>query len=281
MRRVRLTLLRAGHCTHPEWVVLRGGRRRSVAFPATCALIEHPELGPLLFDTGYAPRFFAAAHPWPYCLYARITPVFVRPDQTAAAQLAARGFDPDAVQTVVLSHLHADHLAGLKDFPKARILCPRPAYEAVGSLRGWRALRAGFLPDLMPTDFESRAELIDLDACTVPAPEPFGYGLDLLGDGSLVGVPLPGHARGQLGVFLETETGRRVLLAADAAWLLRAVREDRPPHPLAHLALDDARAARRTLHRLHRLHAAHPEIAIVPSHCAEACAPWCDREAPA
>lgn len=46
-----------GYCTHPECMVERGGSLRKAAFPAMTAHITH-QGGNLLFDTGYAPRFF-------------------------------------------------------------------------------------------------------------------------------------------------------------------------------------------------------------------------------
>ena len=63
---------------------------------------------------------------------------------------------------------------------------------------------------------------------------------------------------------------RQILLAADGAWLSRAIRENRSPHPLTRVFVDDWRAVRQTLARLHTFAQAQPDITIIPTHCPEA-----------
>lgn len=65
---IRLTLFSTGYCTHPEFILLRGSQRKSVPIPALVGLIQHPRLGPILFDD---------------------------------------------VRYIIISHFHADHIAGL------------------------------------------------------------------------------------------------------------------------------------------------------------------------
>ena len=43
--------------------------------------------------------------------------------------LAGAGIDPASIDTVVISHFHGDHVAGLPDFPSARILVPRIEWD--------------------------------------------------------------------------------------------------------------------------------------------------------
>ena len=69
MTRVRLHLLTVGRCRHPEWVTIRGGGLRPIEFPALAALIVHPTIGPILYDTGYADRFETATQPFPERFY--------------------------------------------------------------------------------------------------------------------------------------------------------------------------------------------------------------------
>ena len=119
---IRLTVLAAGHCTHPEFILMRGGQRHSVPIPALIALLEHPKLGPILFDTGYTPRFFSHTQRFPYSLYAKITPVYVDDAETACHQLQARDIAPTDIRYLIISHFHADHVGGLADFPKAQFI---------------------------------------------------------------------------------------------------------------------------------------------------------------
>src|SRR5688500_5555585 len=46
---IKFTLMAAGYCTHPEFITIRGGRWRSVPFPALFALLEHSQAGPTFF----------------------------------------------------------------------------------------------------------------------------------------------------------------------------------------------------------------------------------------
>ena len=261
---LRLTLLAAGFCTAPEAAAGAGGRWRTRRFPGGFALIEGHDAGPILFDTGYAPRFFEATRPFPYRLYRWMTPATIRPEETAAAQLSARGIAPERVRHVVLSHLHADHVAGLRDVPNALFHALPEAIAAARGLSGLRAVRAAFLPSLLPDDFFERVRPIERRVTLDLGP--FRDGVDLFGDGRLLGVPLPGHAPGQLGLFLEPGTGPPTLLAADAAWTTAAIRDNAPPPPLGMRIQHDAAATRETLWRLHRLAALRPDVRIVLSH---------------
>ena len=61
----KLKLYECGYCTHPEKVVLPNGSLKRLKFPATVALLQHPTRGYILFDTGYAARFFQATKKFP------------------------------------------------------------------------------------------------------------------------------------------------------------------------------------------------------------------------
>jgi glyoxylase-like metal-dependent hydrolase (beta-lactamase superfamily II) len=275
---VALHLLRVGRCRHPEWVTLRGGRFRIIDFPALVALIVHPTAGPILYDTGYADHFAAATAPLPERLYRWLTPVHLPPEERLAAQLGRLGVRLEDVERVLISHLHADHVAGLRDLPRAGFLALQKdvailagkAGDSVRRLgRAWQALRCGILPALLPPDFQARLGLVDdrpvvdLDAAWAP----FERGYDLLGDRSLIGIPLPGHSPAQLGVLLRTEDDRDVLLAADACWSARAWREQRLPSILARPLFADWGAYRKTLAGVRRIATRHPDLEIIPSHC--------------
>jgi glyoxylase-like metal-dependent hydrolase (beta-lactamase superfamily II) len=91
---------------------------------------------------------------------------------------------------------------------------------------------------------------------------------DLFGDESLVLAPLPGHARGQMGMLAHTTQGD-ALFAADACWLARSIRERQTPHPITNLLVDDPRAVRATIDQLATFAQARPDVTIIPSHCPE------------
>lgn len=270
---VDLGFLSCGYCTHKESMVITGGGSHQVQFPALVGVIAHPKAGVILFDTGYARYFFEETRTFPASLYAKTTPVTYHEHEGAAFQLAARGIRPDDVKLVLLSHFHADHVGGAKDFPNARFVVYREAYNHLKPLNSFMAVKEAFLPGLLPADFESRAAYAE-DYPEVPLPPrfaPFTTGFDLLGDGSVLGVALPGHAVGHYGILLDTEPNPSFLVA-DACWLSKAFRENLLPHPLANLIFSDPRAYRETVGKLHALHRADPGVRILPSHCQEVAA---------
>jgi glyoxylase-like metal-dependent hydrolase (beta-lactamase superfamily II) len=269
---LRLELLTAGSCTHPAWVVTGRWTRQILTFPSLVGVVHHPTRGIVLFDAGYAPRFFAETQRFPASLYRRLTPVTCSEGDTVAAQLRRAGRDPDDVTLVILSHFHADHVGGLLDFPRARLLYRRSALEREFRQRSaWRNVTRALLPGLVPGDLQRRSTFVeDLPVVRLPsAYAPFEEGFDLLGDGSLLGVDLAGHAPGQLGVLVPRTQGPEVFLIADACWLRRAVTDLEYPHPIVRLITDDMRRYRRRIRDLHQLAAARPDLLLVPSHCAE------------
>ena len=157
MTEVTLTGLPTGWCRAVERLVTRRGRLRPVRLFSVAALVEHPALGGVLVDTGYAPRVLAASRRWPYRLYRWATPMTAPPALAAVAQTAYR---TERVAAVVLTHLHADHVGGVLDFSGARLLAPRRAWPD-RRLRGLAAVRRAVLPDLLPPSLDARVELFD------------------------------------------------------------------------------------------------------------------------
>jgi glyoxylase-like metal-dependent hydrolase (beta-lactamase superfamily II) len=265
---VRFWLIDTGYCSASEHHVMRGGERKTFKAHALAVLLEHPTAGRFLFDTGYAPRVRLAFKHFPFQLYGAMTPVTTRMEWSVLAQLDRIGIKPSTISSVIVSHFHADHIGGLRDFKEARIITSQEAFDDVRKARGFAALRRAFVPALMPSS-SHQFELIE--NFESEALEPFGATHDLLGDGSLRLIPLPGHARGQVGLFAQTVVGP-VLFAADGAWTSEAIRENRPPAPLALHLIGDPRETVKTLRNLHEFAQAHPDVWIIPTHCPEVAA---------
>jgi glyoxylase-like metal-dependent hydrolase (beta-lactamase superfamily II) len=264
---VECHVLDTGYCLAWEHHLMRGGRYRLVACHSLVALLGHPSHGWLLWDTGYAPRILEATRQLPFWLYARAAPLRLRPDLAAAVQLRHKGLQPADVSGVIISHFHADHVAGLRDFPGAQWIALRSAYNDVAWRRGLNALRRGFIPTLLPDEFGERATLLPpFTGALLPG---LGRCHDLFGDGALKLVELPGHARGQIGLLARTTRGR-VFFAADGCWLTQSIRERRPPSRVTHIFVDDPQAVRTTIAGLHSFSQAWPDVRIIPSHCPEA-----------
>ena len=270
--RSRIHLLQAGSCRHPEGMAMRGASLCAAEFPALTALILHPTEGPLLFDTGYDPAFFQATRRWPEKLYRLATPVSLDDGEAVSRQIARHGLQPSDIRGVILSHFHGDHVAGLPAFPRARIYCAKAGLEQMRTVGRLAGVRRGLLPDLVPGDAEARARFFeDMPRRPLPAElHPFETAADILGDGSLLAVELPGHCVGHWGLVARGEDDRLRFLIGDAAWSLKAVRENRPPPALTTALLGRTQPYRRTLADLHALAGRAPEVDLIPSHCPEA-----------
>jgi glyoxylase-like metal-dependent hydrolase (beta-lactamase superfamily II) len=259
-------ILDTGHCLAHEHILIRGGERREVACHSIVALLGHPERGWLLWDTGYAPRMIEVTAAFPYRLYRYATPLRLRPELAVASQLPRWRLAPADIGQIIVSHFHADHLAGLHDFPASRFVALPEAYASVARRKGIAAVRRAFIPALLPADFQRRLALLDrFDGPTLPL---LGPSHDLFGDGSVLLVRLPGHAAGQLGALVNTTRGP-ILFVADSCWMARSVRENRPPSSLVNFLADDVAAMHGTIACLHAFAALRPDVLIVPSHCPE------------
>lgn len=263
-------IFEAGYCLHPELAVRRGGKLSCCEFPALTCLIQHPQHGRILFDTGYANAFLHATRTLPERLYRMVTPVRLEPHGPLRMQLAAQGVQAGDIGLIVISHLHADHVSGIADFPDVPLQCSREAWHDMQRRGRIDALRHGLLPELTATA-HGRLSWFE-DAAAVPLPPPFaefGQGRDLLGDGSLLAVPLPGHAAGHHGLLFRDTQARTIFLVADAAWSSQSIRDGVPPPRLVTRLLGDTSQYRQTLQRLQHLSQQAPDVLIVPSHCRE------------
>lgn len=262
--------LSTGCCWASDLVTLgRGWRLRKL--PLGFGIIRHPQRGVVLLDLGMAPRVKSATSRWPYWLYRLTVPYSVKPEQTVLAELEQRGYSAAEVETVLVSHFHVDHIAGLLDFPRATVVCHQRDWASVKGAKGFEALRKACFPDLLPEDLESRLELLE-DQFRSDLPEPldcFRLGYDYFGDGSCWLIPLPGHSPGHMGAYLQTEQGP-VMVAVDTCWRSESFRLNQDVPALVHRFLTaDPAAFRDSLQRLHNFHRQNPQIPVLLAHCPE------------
>jgi glyoxylase-like metal-dependent hydrolase (beta-lactamase superfamily II) len=269
--RLDIRLMAVGHCRHCERVTIVGGALRAITFPSICALIVHPQHGAILYDTGYAEHFLTATATLPERAYRWVTPVTLPPAAALGAQLAGFGLSVFDIRHCVISHFHADHIAGLRDLVNARFVASRLDVDDLHSRsrRPLRGLTRGLLPALLPPDFGSRLQIAESFPVRSPGSgwDELGDGYDLFGDGSLLALRLPGHAPGHLGLLLHDTDDRRVLLCADAVWSQSAWQDQRLPSRLAKGLIHDWTAYKATIRHLQALALRHRELIILPSHC--------------
>lgn len=252
-----ITVFEAGSCTHMGCMALRGAGMAICRFPARAYLIENAA-GRWLWDTGYASHFLDHTRDGLFAWYRRITPVQFDGSQAIAMQLRSRGVSVADLNAVILSHFHGDHIAGLRDLRGSPVWLLGRGWDATRCLRGIGALRKGFVPGLIPPDFEAACVPIESFECVaLPASlAPFREAYQAPGAlGEILIVDLPGHAAGHVGAFIATDDGW-VLLASDAAWSPVSYRERVGPSRIAHAVMDDPGAYYESLGKLHALYRA-------------------------
>lgn len=196
-----------GHCVNHLQRIFRHHPKQKRVFQAGVFLIKHRTRGYILYDTGYGT---ALNRPyWKYLIYRAINPTYVRTEDTIAAQLNAAGIAPESIGSVIVSHLHPDHIGGLKSFPHARLLLTQGCWDTYRENR----FRSLIFPEFLPDDFEQRAQIVPING--VQTAFPYAPSADLLGDGSLFLAALDGHAKGQGCLFVPEY---KIFLAADVYW---------------------------------------------------------------
>jgi len=230
-----------------------------VTAPVVCFLVEHPSAGSIMIDTGF--HASVAVKPrsnlgmFGTVIYRDID---MRPEQSASAQLRARGIEPASVGTVIMTHLHPDHASAIVDYPEATFLVSSAEWEAAADA----GQRDGYVKRQFDHGFDYR--LVDFDSSDANSFSGFARGFDVFGDGSVRVVFTPGHTTGHMSVVLRTAKGE-VLVAGDAIFMHRTLDDDHLPHMLA-----DEHLFRRSLREIRQYRKETPDALIIPGHDWEA-----------
>jgi len=184
--------------------------------PIHAYLLEHPKEGLVLFDAGICSDQ-AHRHSQYYSGILRMVldedEYAQEPHETLAEQLRRLGFRCEDVRTVVLTHLHEDHVGGLRDVPKAKVVVSQAEWDA-------RYMRLfGFLPMFYEPSysFVQNWQRVAFDSGAYLS---FDRSQDLFGDGSVRLLPTPGHTPGHLCALVEM-AGYQLLVTGDCVYTLR------------------------------------------------------------
>ena len=243
----------------PLYWWLLTSRRWTPPRPINVYVIEH-DRGLILFDTGQDRASVTDDQYFPSGLggliYDRLARFDIGEQDTLTAQLATLGYAPQDVSTAILSHLHQDHIGGLPELTSADLLVTaaewaeldRPAPELRGFLRTHIQL-----PGL-------RWRQVDLERGADPDLAPFTTSLDVLGDGSLVLLPTPGHTAGSVSLLVRRAGLPPLLLVGDLTYAAEILERGQVPGVGRRRQLTDS--TRQVLALRQRL----PGLIVLPAH---------------
>lgn len=254
---IDVTFLRCGSITIPEFIAVRGAfslAPRTIAHSAV--LIQHPK-ATFLYDTGLCSDI--ALFLIDQSLFFRKTLANFTFEQSLVEHLEQRALKPHDLDFALISHLHWDHVSGIPDIPGVPLRINRIEFEE--AQHGLLQQHQGLSRRLMGNN---PVKLFD---CNGPAYEGFSSSCDLLGDGSIVLVPLAGHTIGNTGMFINRSNGSRLFLLGDAAWVAENYLRPATMHPFiwSRVTSDDELACQ-TLRELLYFSQQHPEIPMIAMH---------------
>jgi glyoxylase-like metal-dependent hydrolase (beta-lactamase superfamily II) len=226
---VTISALQAGHLTLPERLfVTDADPEKRATVPSLSFLIQHSSKSApsrtdkLVFDLGLK-RDFSGYREAQQHHIAQRQPTTVSPD--AAESLRKGGLDPKDVDTVMLSHVHWDHVGTPSDFPNSEFVVGSGTMHLLanggGTLYPAELFNHDELPnkrtrELPPTDDDDVSKAFIRQTSHTWRPlAGFSAAIDFYNDGSLYVIDAPGHLPGHINLFARIAPKKWVYLGGD------------------------------------------------------------------
>lgn len=199
-----------------------GKKEDRVWLPVSAYLIEHPK-GRFLVDTGWARDMSpegefnkrAQIKSLGSVLLYEVNQGRIESGQCIDEQLLAMGIRDTDLDAVLLTHLDCDHANGLKQVKGAKkFLVAADEVRFASKITSKVRYYKGWWDGIELTEFEWN-----------DTQGPVGRSYDLLGDGSIELINIPGHADGLFAVKVKNEEGKFVLLFSDGGYAKKSWEE--------------------------------------------------------
>ncbi|KAF2475333.1 Metallo-hydrolase/oxidoreductase [Lindgomyces ingoldianus] len=223
---VTISALEAGHLTLPEKLfITEADPEKRATVPSLSFLIQHPsppKSTNLVFDLGLKRDFSGYRDAQQHHITQR-QPTIVSPD--VAESLRKGGLSPEEIDTIILSHVHWDHVGTPLDFTQAEFVVGSGTIHLLAHGGGYLYPANIFNPDELPKDrtkelppvrasdlqkaFENQTQHKWKPLAAFPAV------VDFFGDGSVYVVDAPGHLFGHINLLARTGPKKWVYLGGD------------------------------------------------------------------
>ncbi len=174
--------------------------------PVKNYLVHHEGLGDFLLDAGLDKSY--TDDPKGGIKGDLVDEFYQNRNENIGFQLDCRKIKPRAVY---LSHLHPDHIAGIRELPK-----DIPYFVGKGELEQYQQEEYIYFLDHVETIYE-------IDLLKSNKIYPLGHCVDLLGDGSLWAISTPGHTVGHCSYLINGFEGP-IFLTMDACFIMDNLR---------------------------------------------------------
>lgn len=182
--------------------------------PVWVWVIEHPE-GIYVIDAGITnntmnPTYFKALGFFSNWVNTTLFKFKVSRQEEIDKQLESINISTNSIKALILTHLHIDHILGIKHFPEAEILVNRMEWNKP----------SGDVPKLYPQWFQPVLSDLDEKYGT------FNNARYLTKAKDLVLIHTPGHTHGHCSVLLNTDQGN-ILFAGDICYYQQQLFNDK------------------------------------------------------
>ena len=245
--------------TFPEAMIVAGGdffKYRQLSHSAV--LIEHPQ-GNLLYDTGLGRTIAESFEQNNWFHKATMGYILLTP---AIDQLAAENMSERDLLAIIPSHLHWDHIGGLPDFPNT----PVWVSNKVASLK--EAVDPDHAPAYLTGLISGKEQWKSIEF-NEKEYQGFSRSKDIFNDGRLILVDLEGHTPGQVGLFVNLDSGKRYFLIGDTTWVQRGYIDNTPrPKIVDWFNPVDWKIEQnqQVVKKVHDIYMAQPDMMIIPAH---------------
>lgn len=190
------------------------GETGSITYPVPIYIIEHND-ALVVVDTGLHADFATSQERLGPLASSFTAHLPADGSGSLAPVVTAAGFDPAAVELLVLTHLHFDHTGGIAELPNARIVVQEREWAQLGNEQ---LVAVGAYN---PADVEHGHDRQEIDGDH-----------DLFGDGTVTCLLTDGHTAGHQSVRVLVD-GHAYVICGDCCYLRRTVSHEHLP-PFAH-----------------------------------------------
>ncbi|KAJ7112331.1 beta-lactamase-like protein [Mycena epipterygia] len=208
---MHISAMQAGIIKIPVDLIIQGESRTYLTCPSLSFYLKHSASDRhFIFDLGLR-RNFDSYPPEVIAKYSKLMPTEV--PQSVAESCVKGGLDPAAIERVVISHLHFDHIGDCAPFTSASFILGGGGQAAIED--GYPGNpKSSTLAASTPPDRTVFLTSADFDTSIGPFP----HAVDYFGDGSVYIINTPGHCGGHITLLARTSSdGSWMYLGGDVA----------------------------------------------------------------